>query len=157
MYFMKPSPRTSTRVLTAIIASSWTEPDLQELELNIWRSAFIIGSDIWGASSGVIFRSTLCWNRQIDYNIRKIKFKSDTFVLVPCYDYRYLTEHVCTMIETKRRGCMPRITPTWRVAQRRPWRSLNWARSLWLWICCSIARTWFNLSRMIMVVFWTVT
>lgn len=71
MYFMNPSPNTSTSVDTAINASSWTPPALHELELNIWRSAVMIASEIWGASSGVTFLSTLC---NIDINMLNTAF-----------------------------------------------------------------------------------
>jgi len=60
MYLRNPSPSTSTSVDTAINASSWTPPALHEFELNIWRRAVIMASEICGASSGVTFLNTLC-------------------------------------------------------------------------------------------------
>ena len=64
-YFIKIQmlhlPRTSTRVLTAMRASSWTPPVLLLTEdWNICNNARIIESEIIGASAGSTLRRTRC-------------------------------------------------------------------------------------------------
>ena len=60
MYLAKPSPSTSTRVPTAMRASSCTPPVLLFTDdWNICRSAAMIVSDICGACSDSTLRRTL--------------------------------------------------------------------------------------------------
>ena len=56
----------SHRVDTATSASSWTLPDLPLVFWNMLNNAVMIWSEILGASSGVIFRTTL-WGKKSMY------------------------------------------------------------------------------------------
>jgi len=60
MYFSNLSPKTSISVETASKASSWTPPTFPVVVWNMRRSAVMIWSEIFGASSGVTFLKTDC-------------------------------------------------------------------------------------------------